>query len=68
MAKHWYQKNLRFLQTVLREIDIIGYDAKGVVDYMVKSNSNCLVVNAGGIVDFFDNPLELANINRFKTT
>ena len=32
--KYWYQENLRFLQTVLREIDIIDYDAAGVVNYM----------------------------------
>lgn len=66
--KFWYQKNLRILQTVLREIDIINYDAKSVTAYMKESNSNCLVVNAGGIVDFFDNPLDMSNVNRFKTT
>jgi hypothetical protein len=65
MAKHWYQENLRFLQTVLREIDIIDYDARGVVDYMKKARANVLVVNAGGVIDFFDNPLEMANPNRF---
>lgn len=65
--KYWYQKNLRFLQTVLREIDIINYDAKKVVDYMRRANANVLVVNAGGIMDFFDNPLPLANVNPSKT-
>ncbi|MCL2059614.1 MAG: ThuA domain-containing protein [Oscillospiraceae bacterium] len=65
MGKYWYQKNLRFLQTVLREIDIIDYDAKTVVEYMKTVNANCLVVNAGGVIDFFDNPLEMANRNRF---
>ena len=66
MSKYWYQKNLRFLQTVLREIDIINYDAAAVVEYMKKSNTNCLVVNAGGVIDFFENPLEMANENRFR--
>lgn len=65
MSQLWYQKNLRFLQTVLREIDIIDYDAAGVVRYMKETNTNVLVVNAGGIVDFFDNPLEMNNPNRF---
>jgi uncharacterized membrane protein len=65
MAKQWYQQNLRFLQTVLREIDIINYDPAGVVSYMKKANANVLVVNAGGVIDFFKNPLEMANHNRF---
>ena len=37
MAKYWYEENLRFLQTVLRETDIVDYDAAGVVNYMRKS-------------------------------
>jgi hypothetical protein len=32
---------------------------------MLKTGCNTLVVNAGGIVDFFQNPLPAANINRF---
>ncbi|MDR0561899.1 MAG: hypothetical protein LBG73_04345 [Spirochaetaceae bacterium] len=62
---YWYQKNLRFLQTVLREIDIIDYDASSVADYMKRVNANVLVVNAGGVIDFFDYPNEMANRNRF---
>ena len=46
MPIHWYQKNLRFLQTVLRETDIINYDPEAVVSYMKEVNANCLVVNA----------------------
>jgi hypothetical protein len=65
MAAYWYQQNLRFLQTVLREIDINNYDPAGVVSYMKKANANVLVVNAGGVIDFFKNPLEMANHNRF---
>lgn len=62
---YWYNKPLRILQTVLREPDASNYDAKNVVEYMKKSECNTLVVNAGGIVDFFQNPLPAANINSF---
>ncbi|MDR0400852.1 MAG: hypothetical protein LBH51_07910 [Treponema sp.] len=65
MARYWYQRNLRFLQTVLREIDIINYDPAGVAAYMARVNANVLVVNGGGVIDFFKNPLEMANLNRF---
>jgi uncharacterized membrane protein len=65
MAAYWYQRNLRFLQTVLREIDIDNYDPAGVAAYMKEVNANVLVVNAGGVIDFFKNPLEMANHNRF---
>ena len=52
--KYWYQKQLRMLQTVLRESDMVGYDAKQVVEYLVKTNSNSIIINAGGIIDFPD--------------
>ena len=65
---HWYQKPLRIMQTVLREIDARDYDAKAVVDYLKKTLCNALVVNAGGITDFFQNPLPAANINPFMGT
>lgn len=61
----WYNQPLRILQTVLREPDALHYNAKDVVAYMEKSACNTLVVNAGGIVDFFQNPLPAANINSF---
>ena len=32
MEKQWYHKQLRMVQTVMREIDIKNYDAKGVVE------------------------------------
>ena len=60
---YWYQRPLRILQTVLREPDAASYDANAVVAYMEKTGSNTLVVNGGGIVDFFQNPLPAANIN-----
>ncbi len=61
----WYRKPLRILQTVLREPDAQNYDANSVVSYMEKTGCNTLVVNGGGIVDFFQNPLPAANINSF---
>jgi len=62
---YWYQKPLRILQTVLREPDASNYDTKSVVAYMQKTGCNTLIVNGGGIVDFFQNPLPAANINSF---
>src|SRR5688572_22991093 len=59
----WYQKPLRIMHTVLRESDAKDYDARAVVDYLKKNGSNTLCVNAGGIVDFFQNPLPAANLN-----
>lgn len=60
----WYQKPLRIMHTVLREIDAKKYDAAAVVAYLKKGAYNTLCVNAGGIVDFFQNPLPAANVNR----
>ncbi len=60
----WYKKPLRIMHTVLREIDARNYDANAVVDYLKKGGYNTLCVNAGGIVDFFQNPLPAANVNR----
>ena len=62
---HWYEQPLRILQTVLREPDGKDYDAESVIQYMKDTHSNVLVINAGGIIDFFDNPLPAANINQF---
>lgn len=60
----WYQKPLRIMHTVLREIDASSYNANAVIDYLKKGSYNTLCVNAGGIVDFFQNPLPAGNINR----
>ena len=68
MGKFWYQKQLRMLQTVFREPDIMQYDAAAVVDYLKKTHTNCIIVNAGGIIDFFDNDTELGRRNSFMTT
>lgn len=61
----WYQKPLRITHTVLRETDAKNYDARSVVEYIQQVGANTLCVNAGGIVDFFQNPLPAANINSF---
>ena len=63
--KQWYQQQLRIVQTVLREIDLHNYRADDVVDYLRKVDANCIVVNAGGIIDFFDNQSPLSRPNRF---
>ncbi len=63
--KYWYQKQLRILQTVLREPDLQNYDTDKVVAYMKKTHMNCIVVNAGGIVDFFPNTMKLKRENRY---
>jgi len=65
MEKFWYQKQIRTLQTVLREIDVIDYDAVDVVRYMKEVMANVLVVNAGGICNFFHSDLEIAHENQF---
>lgn len=65
--KYWHQKQLRMLQTVLREPDIIDYDAVSVVEYMKRTHTNCIVVNAGGIIDFFENETSFGRRNQFMT-
>ncbi|HEY5562754.1 MAG TPA: alpha-amylase family protein [Clostridiaceae bacterium] len=64
---YWYNKQLRMVQTVLRETDIINYDADKVVAYLDSVRANCIIVNGGGVVDFFPNTLELSNVNPFMT-
>ncbi|WP_439487186.1 alpha-amylase family protein [Algoriphagus sp.] len=63
-ASHWYQKPVRIMHTVLREIDARNYNPGKVVEYLKKGGYNTLCVNAGGIVDFFQNPLPAGNINK----
>ncbi|HUZ18117.1 MAG TPA: alpha-amylase family protein [Spirochaetia bacterium] len=58
---NWYEKPLRILQTVLREVDAEHYDAAAVAEHMVREQYNVLVVNGGGIFDFFQSDLEFAN-------
>ena len=62
---YWYQHPLRILQTVLRQTDGENYNVDSLIQYMVRSHSNVLVVNGGGIVDFFQNTLPMANTNPY---
>ena len=65
MKKYWYQEQVRILQTVFREKDAGQYDAGSVIRYMKETDTNCLVVNAGGVVDFFPNNLEMGKAGHF---
>ena len=65
--KKWYERQLRIMQTVLREPDVVDYDADDVVRYLKEIDANCFVINGGGIVDFFRHDLETANPNPFMT-
>ncbi len=65
MNDFWYRRPLRVLQTVLRETDAIDYDADEVVRFMEQHGYDVLVVNGGGIFDFFPSPLQMANPNPY---
>jgi hypothetical protein len=65
--KYWYQEQLRMVQTVLREPDVIDYDAEAVTNYLESVHANVLVINGGGIIDFFRHDLATANPNQFMT-
>ncbi len=62
---YWFQQPLRIMHTVLRETDAEDYDVDIVTDYVLKSGANAMCVNAGGITDFWQNPLEARNLNPF---
>jgi hypothetical protein len=61
----WYQKPMRILQTVLRQPDAADYNVDSLVKYMNTTHTNTLVVNGGGVVDFFQNSLPMANVNPY---
>lgn len=62
---HWYQKPLRMVQSVLREPDIRDYRADEVVRYLKTTGANCMIVNGGGVIDYFPNQTHLARLNQF---
>jgi hypothetical protein len=64
-SDYWYNKPMRILQTVMRKPDAANYNVDSLVNYMKKIHANTLVVNGGGVVDFFQNDLPMANINSF---
>ena len=61
----WYHKPMRILQTVMRQPDAAHYNVDSLVNYMNTVHANTLVVNGGGVVDFFRNGLPMANINPY---
>lgn len=65
MEKRWYEKQLRMIQTVLREPDIVDYDAEAVAAYLESVHANTFIINGGGIIDFFRHDLATANPNPF---
>ncbi len=65
MEKKWYEKQLRMIQTVLREPDITDYDAEAVAAYLESVHANTFIINGGGIIDFFRHDLATANPNSF---
>jgi hypothetical protein len=62
---YWHQQPLRILQTVLRQPDAANYNVDSVVQYMQEVNANVLVINGGGVVDYFQNTLPMANVNPY---
>ncbi|MBN2347740.1 MAG: beta-galactosidase trimerization domain-containing protein [Bacteroidales bacterium] len=62
---YWYRQPLRILQTVLRQPDAANYNVDSLVMYMKGVHANVLVINGGGIVDYFRNTLPMANINPY---
>ncbi|MBI5008088.1 MAG: hypothetical protein HZB98_00190, partial [Bacteroidia bacterium] len=62
---YWYNRPLRILQTVMRQPDAAAYNVDSLVNYMKRVHANTLVVNGGGVVDFFQNNLPMAKINPY---
>ena len=50
MADWWHNKTWRFIQTNLREIDMLDIDAERVVADMQSFKANVLMINAAGII------------------
>ena len=65
VPEYWYHKPMRILQTVLRQPDASGYNVDSLVAYMKTTHANTLVINGGGIVDYFQNELPMANLNPY---
>lgn len=49
MADWWHSRTWRFIQTNLREIDMLDIDAERVVADMQAFKANVLMINAAGI-------------------
>ena len=50
MADWWHSKTWRFIQTNLREIDMLDIDSERVVADMQSFKANVLMINAAGII------------------
>ena len=50
MADWWHSKTWRFIQTNLREIDMLDIDAERVVADLQAFKANVLMINAAGII------------------
>ena len=62
---YWHQQPLCILQTVLRQPDAANYNVDSVVQYLKDVHANVLVINGGGVVDYFQNTLPMANVNPY---
>jgi len=62
---YWYHKPMRILQTVMRQTDATDYNVDSLIQYMKEVSANTLVVNGGGVVDFFQNTLPMAKVNPY---
>jgi len=62
---YWYHKPMRILQTVMRQTDAADYNVDSLINYMKLVSANTLVVNGGGVVDFFQNTLPMAKVNPY---
>lgn len=65
LSSYWYHKPMRILQTVMRQPDAANYKIDRLVRYMKEVSANTLVVNGGGVVDFFQNTLDMSRINPY---
>jgi hypothetical protein len=62
---HWYQKPFAWYSRFCVKPDIRNYRADEVVRYLKTIGANCMIVNGGGVIDYFPNKTHLARINQF---
>lgn len=51
--RHWYDRPLRIVQTVLRQPDAADYDAAAAIDYVQRLQGDVFIVNAGGLHAYY---------------
>jgi hypothetical protein len=64
-ADQWFDPPPRIVQTLWREPDVQDVDAAAVVRYLQETRANCVVLNGGGVIDFFRHEHALANPTSF---